>query len=93
MFVTDGSVNGPLGDLAGAAPMGRKPTMDLINERQNQEAWQFATTAAKEGDVEAARRENMLWRKMNRPRKGTSSKSPEPGPRTDPDPDAEVMPQ
>lgn len=46
-------------------------TLTLVSEaldrnlEDNQAAWMVATTEAKDGDVDAARRENMHWRKMN----------------------------
>jgi len=48
------------------ACMARTPTLVLVNcEADAQDCWQSAATAAKEGCVESARRENMLWRKMH----------------------------
>lgn len=46
--------------------MSRTPTLVLVQcEEDAQDCWQSASDAAKEGCVEAARRENMLWRKMH----------------------------
>jgi len=44
----------------------RTPTSALIRlDGETPGLWQCATVAAKDGDVEAARQENMMWRKMH----------------------------
>jgi len=45
--------------------MARTPTMFLVESDDDARlAWHYAAVAAKDGCVEAARRENMVWRKM-----------------------------
>jgi len=46
--------------------MARTPTMYLVESEDDARlAWHYAAVAAKDGCVEAARRENMVWRKMH----------------------------
>lgn len=51
---------------AGHSGMARTPTMFLVESDDDARlAWHYAVVAAKDGCVEAARRENMGWRKMH----------------------------
>jgi calcium-dependent protein kinase len=40
-------------------------TADLLDEKMDADMWRVATTEAKEGSIEAARRENLAWRRWN----------------------------
>ena len=55
-----------------------KSLQDSADNAELQAEWSVATAAAKDGDMEAARRENRAWRMMNRERANTGQSSGSP---------------